>query len=119
MSEPTAKNPPDGGGLIPHSVASRDLIGIVLSVAGAYGSVVFFGPVWMIAAGISGVGAILIFTSDATNSTNTAGYCFVLVSWSLLALNGLTTHVAIPTLITGFWFGFKTERQIWAERIRS
>lgn len=101
------------------SFFSRDLVGIILVVAGAYGSLVFSSPLSMVLAGMNGVGAILIFTSDVTTSTNTAGYFFAIASWGLLALNGMTTRVAIPTLLTAFWFGFKTERKIWTERINT
>lgn len=119
MNESSDTDSPDAGGLTLCSFVSRNLLGIVLSVAGAYGSLVFPGRVSMVLAGVNGVGAILIFTSDATNSTNAAGYFFALGSWSLLALSGLTARVAIPTMLTAFWFGFRAERKIWAERINS
>jgi hypothetical protein len=115
MGESSDTDAHDTEGRILRSLASSDLTGIILNIVGAYGSLVFPGHFGMIAAGVSGIGAILIFTSDATNSTHTAGYFFALGSWALLALSGLTTRVAIPTLLTAFWFGFETERQILAE----
>ena len=119
MSESSETDPPESGVLMLPSVISRDLIGIVLSVVGAYGTLVLPGHFWVIPAVINGGSAILIFTSDATNSTNAAGYFVVLASWSLLAFGGLTTRVAIPTMLTGFWFGFEAERKIYAERLNS
>ena len=98
---------------------SRDLTGIVLGVAGAYGSLVLPGRLWMVSAAVNGIGAILVFTSDATNSMNSAGYFFILFSWSLLALGGMTTRIEIPILITVFWFGFETEMKIMEERFDS
>lgn len=119
MSASSDTTAPDTDGRILRSLASRDLAGIILSVSGAYGSLVFPGDVGLLLAGVSGLGAILIFTSEATNSTHTAGYFFALGSWSLLALSGVTTRVAIPTMLTAFWFGFKTERQLMAEMVNS
>ena len=119
MNESPDTDSPDAGGLKLHSFASRDLLGSVLCIAGAYGSLVFPGRLSMILAGVNGIGAVLVFTSDATSSTNAAGYFFALGLWSLMALSGLTTRVAIPTLLTAFWFGFRAERKIWAERINS
>ena len=115
MSECSDTDSPDTEGRILRSLASRDLAGIVLSVAGPYGSLVFPGRIGLLSAGVSGIAAILIFTSEATNSVNTAGYFCVLGSWALLALSGLTTRVAIPTMLTAFWFGFETEQKIVAE----
>jgi len=117
MSESPPTDSTDVRGSIRHSFVSRDLIGIVLVVAGAYGSLVLSSPFWTVLAGMNGVGAMLIFSSDAATSTNSAGHFFAAVSWGLMSLNGVTTRVAIPTLLTAFWFGLKSERQIWRERI--
>lgn len=119
MNESSDTDSPDTESRILRSLASRDLAGIILSIAGAYGSLAFPGRLGLLSAGVSGLGTILIFTSEATNSTHTAGYFFALGSWSLLALSGLTTRVAIPTMLTAFWFGFKTERQLMAEMVNS
>ncbi|CQH63586.1 uncharacterized protein HHUB_4129 (plasmid) [Halobacterium hubeiense] len=119
MNEASETDPPDAGGLPLRSIVSRDLLGIVLCIVGAYGLLVFSGRVSVVLAGVNGIGAVLIFTSGATTSTNSAGYFVALGSWSLLALSGLTTRIAIPILLTAFWFGFKAERQIWTERINA
>lgn len=115
MSESADTGSPEAGSSRLPSAVSRDLIGIVLSVAAAYGSLVLPGRLSMVSAGVNGVGAILIVASDETTSTNTAGYFFALGSWSLLALSGLTTRVAIPTMLAAFWFALATEREILAE----
>lgn len=119
MSKSSSTDSTDASGSILRSFSSLGPIGIILVVTGAYGSLVLSSYLSMVLAGLNGVGAILIFTSDSTTSTNTAGYFFAVVSWGLMALNGMTTRVAIPTLFTAFWFGFQTERKIWAERINA
>jgi hypothetical protein len=119
MGESTDRDTTEGSSPTLASFVSRDLLGIVLLVAGAYGSLVLPGRSWMVSAGINGIGAILVFTSDATTSTNSAGYLFALLSWSLLALNGMETRVVIPTMVAGFWFGFEAEQKLAAEMLDS
>ncbi|SEL48057.1 hypothetical protein [Haloferax larsenii] len=104
--------PAEGSGV---SSLSRDAVGTVVSLVGASGALLLSGHLSMILAGVSGVGAILIFGSEATTSTNSFGYFVTLASWSLLAWAGLTTQVSIATLLSAFWFGIWLKGKGWSE----
>ncbi|ELZ82484.1 hypothetical protein C453_15403 [Haloferax elongans ATCC BAA-1513] len=109
----------EGSGVSLLSFISRDAVGTVVSLVGASGALLLRGHPSMILAGVSGVGAILLFDSEATTSTNSLGYFVTLASWSLLAWAGLTTQLSIATILSAFWFGIQADGRITIEAYKS